>query len=271
MQKAGLLRSVMRAGMRAASFFFPNTPRIWQTKYHGMPIVVWANESIGRRIILSGRFEESEIKHFEEFIDEGSVCLDVGANIGTHAIVMGRLAGANGKVYAFEPNRGNSLLIEMNTVLNKLKNVFVVRRPVSDRSGLTMIKAPGDRDSSLDYYVSKGSDSPSAVFTAIESVTIDDFCNSLEILPNFVKIDVEGAEFEVLKGAHGLLSNSANCCVMVEVVEEYLNRFGNTVLGMCEFMSDIGFHAYAKRNNKLVKVLPSDISAENVFFIKKAD
>lgn len=269
---AGLIRKVLRFLLRTASIFFPKEPTIRQSTYLGIPLIVWANEHIGRRIILSGTFEKGEINKIRELVSEGDVCIDVGSNIGTHAIVLGKVVGQSGKVYAFEPNRGNALLVELNAHLNNLHNIFVQRLPVSASLGQRLVRAAGMRDSSLDHYMaaSNPADIEQEGDLSHRSTTLDHFCDSLGMEPNFIKVDVEGGELQVLLGARHILSRSKKCIVMVEVVEEYLNRFENSVQQLCAYMHEINYKPYAIRKNKLVTVLANEIKSENIFFLKLA-
>jgi len=251
--------------------FFPQKPTIRQTTYLGTPLVVWANEHIGRRILLSGTFEEAEIKQIQKLVSEGDVCIDIGANIGTHATMLGRRVGKTGKVYPFEPNQGNALLIELNAHLNGLKNVFVQRRPVSASSGKHLVRAIGERDSSLDYYeaASGPTNAQEIADSGLESTTLDDFCDSMGVVPDFIKVDVEGGELQVLLGARHILADVQKCILMVEVVEEYLNRFENSIQQLCDYMHEMGYKPHAMRQEYLVEVSVTDIASENVFFIKR--
>lgn len=258
-KKAGPFRAMLRGGMQLASRFFPNKPTVRQTVYHGLPLVVWANEHIGRRILLSGRFEDDEVQRFAGLVSEGDICLDVGANVGTHTLTLAARVGQLGQVIAFEPIRRNALLVELNASLNGFGNIRVEPTPLSDESGKRFALAMPSGDSGYAYF--------SEAATGIESITIDDYCYGRQLSPSFIKIDVEGAEYSVLSGAKKVLRAGTVRCVVVEMVDEYLARFNASVVKLCALMTECGYTPHAVRGGDLRAVTPSEISAENVYFM----
>lgn len=134
-----------------------------------------------------------------ECLKPGDVFYDVGANVGFLSVLGARLVGSAGVVYAFEPVPGNASYVRRNAEANGFAQVQVIEMAVSSRRGprvlnlarysggaaLDSVEAPPDADGTLQ----------------VDAVTIDD-CVSRQGLrpPSVVKIDVEGAELEVLEG-----------------------------------------------------------------------
>ena len=81
-------------------------------------------------------WEPHFVRSLEEHVAPGSVALDVGAYIGIHALLMGRLAGPQGRVYAFEPQRKVYRELRRNIEFNGLANVTALRYAVGARPGL---------------------------------------------------------------------------------------------------------------------------------------
>ena len=100
--------------------------------------------------------------------------------------------------------------------------------------------------------------------------TLDEFCESRAIAAvHFIKIDVEGAEMKILRGASRLLSSpGAPRVVMVEMVEDYLARFGDNKRDAVAFMSDLGYKPFVVRGGQLQAVAVETIDTENVYFQK---
>lgn len=246
--------------MRLAKRFYPKVPTVRQTSIGGFPLVVWANEHIGQRILAVGRFESDEMRLFPEFVGRGDTCIDVGANIGVHTVNLARAVGEAGRVIAFEPFRKNALLVSLNCELNDLRNVSVVCAPVS---------AEAER---LLSPVTTHSDSACASFgesaDGVPSVTLDAFCAENGVASvSFIKIDVEGGELEVLKGASQLLTGANRpATVVVEVVDEHLSRFGQASSDLVHFMTERGYVAFVLRDGELQRANLDQIQAENVFF-----
>lgn len=263
-KKAGPLRNLLRAGRRATAIFFPKTASVRQTRLDGLNLLVWTNEYIGQRILTTGSFEKEDLARLAQFVTAADTCIDVGANIGLYSLYLGRLVGPTGRVEAFEPVRRNALLTQLNCELNGLDHVTVNQAPLSDVSGKSLTAHVPEDDSAYSYFSDDGAGPSGSV-----SLTLDDYCKEHRIGPvAFMKVDVEGAEFTVLKGAAGLLA-SANRpkVIMVEIVEAYLARFGHNPRDLCAWMGELGYHPFAVRGGGLKAVAVDEVEVENIYFM----
>jgi FkbM family methyltransferase len=136
----------------------------------------------------------------ERLVKPGDVVYDVGANIGTHTLLLASLCAPTGKVYAFEPWPPNLESLQTNLKLNNVRNVQVISCALSDHSGEGWFQ-PGE-DHSTGKLVRDSVRQGASL--RIPVVSLDDFAKSAEP-PRVLKIDVEGAEGEVLQGAGRLL------------------------------------------------------------------
>ena len=125
--------------------FFPKTPHIRQVKVGAIKILVFANEYIGRRLILSKNFEAEELSALRGLLKPGDVVFDIGANIGFMTMNFAQMVAPGGVVHAFEPIERNALLIRLSAVVNGFDQVMVHQRAVSDRPGKTVSRANGDQ------------------------------------------------------------------------------------------------------------------------------
>ncbi len=135
---------------------------------------------------------------FATHVRRGDVVFDIGANVGFFTVLAARLVGPEGHVYAFEPVPENVAVLRRNLALNDLRNVTVVERAITDHVGeATMIIAGYAGGHGLDT-----SPPPDATGSmTVAASTVDALVASGEVPPpRFVKIDVEGAELEVLRG-----------------------------------------------------------------------
>ncbi|HEY9769101.1 MAG TPA: FkbM family methyltransferase [Coleofasciculaceae cyanobacterium] len=136
---------------------------------------------------------------FAQHLQAGDVFYDIGANVGFFSIIAAKLVGNTGKVYAFEPGEGNANSIRHNARLNDFNQIEVIEKAVSNTSGegqLLLAKYSGG-------HALATADAPPdlAGEVTIDLVSIDDLIAQNRITPpNFVKVDVEGAELDVLKG-----------------------------------------------------------------------
>jgi len=151
---------------------------------------------IGRSISCYGEFSDSEARLFRRIVHAGMHVVEVGANIGTHTVELSRLVGPTGSVHAFEPQRLVFQCLCANLALNQCSNVFGYQAGVGDHRGEIYVPR-------LSYESSNnfGGLSLSTAQTDGERVALQRI-DDLE-LPgcDFLKIDVEGMECQVLDGA----------------------------------------------------------------------
>lgn len=155
------------------------------------------------RQIRAHRFttDESEYGLLAEFLGEGDWALDIGANVGHYAMRMSELAGASGRVVAFEPVPQTFALLSSNTQLFAHANVTLLNAAVSDGAGVVRMDIPDFAEGMKNYY--RAHISASARGLSILTIAVDALA-----LPNRValaKIDVEGHEPAVLRGMRALI------------------------------------------------------------------
>jgi len=140
------------------------------------------------------------ISAFASAISLGSSVYDVGANVGIYALLASRKTGPTGSVYAFEPNPRNLHYLHRHVVMNQLTNCLVMEVAVSDKEGV-------EKFSSASWQHSMGRLTPDGELE-VPTVTLDSCVYGEKKLrpPDVIKIDVEGAEFLVLRGASQTLT-----------------------------------------------------------------
>jgi FkbM family methyltransferase len=148
--------------------------------------------------------DKAEIHYLLHTIKNGSVVMDVGAHKGGYTYWMIKAAGNKGKVIAFEPQqKGYDLLRQ----LFSNQNTVVEHLALSDHDGITTLYI---QPQSFDVSFEASLHNKYENFTAekIETTTIDNYCRIHQLQPSFIKIDVEGAEQEVVNGASTVLKQS---------------------------------------------------------------
>ncbi len=144
-----------------------------------------------------GSYELNKRLAFESEIPAGAVIYDIGANVGYFSLLAAVLAGPEGRVYAFEPLPRNVEFLRKHIKLNKLDTIEVVEAAVSDHSGEASFDLGAS--SAMGHLASSGG-------ITVRLVTLDQMLLAGELLPpDYMKVDVEGAEYDVLNGARGLL------------------------------------------------------------------
>jgi len=145
-----------------------------------------------------GTYEADKQRLLQTLLREGDCFFDVGANVRFFTLLASALVGRSGRVVAFEPLPQNLAFLRRHLLLNRVRNAAVYDAAVSDAAGVVAF-AEGDSRSA-------GRINRSGRL-AVRAVTLDDLWRRGEVpAPRAVKIDVEGAEGAVLRGAAGLLS-----------------------------------------------------------------
>ena len=103
--------------------------------FDGGLVQVDTGSALEYSLLFRGCHEPAVVELIENVVRPGSVCLDIGANVGAHTLLMAKLAGAEGRVVAFEPHPHLCRRLRQNIGLNAYRNVQVVEAAVSDRDG----------------------------------------------------------------------------------------------------------------------------------------
>jgi len=170
---------------------------------------------------------------FPALIKKGDYVIEIGGHIGYISLYFAHLVGPQGRITIFEPGPDNLPYLQINTAADP--RISVVEKAVTDYVGAARLyidKLSGQNNSLIaDYKILKENqelaylDSGDASFIEVSCTTLDDFLNQVpETVPAFVKIDVEGAEFQVLKGMRETLK-AKDLALMVEVHENAAEVF----------------------------------------------
>src|SRR5262245_18753552 len=141
----------------------------------------------------------AEYAAFRSAVKPGMTALDVGANVGAYSLLLGQWVGANGAVFAFEPAPGACDGLHRHIRLNALDGVV---RAVAAAVGAAPAQARFILESTAGEGRLATAGDNGATTVEVPVTTIDEFCAREKLTPDFIKIDVEGAELEVLRGAH---------------------------------------------------------------------
>ena len=168
------------------------TVRVLQGGVRGMRWIVGAST----HGCWLGSFEWDKQEHLRTAVEPGKVAFDVGANVGFYTLLLARVLGPEGHVVAFEPVPRNLSFLHRHLALNGVRNVSVIEAAVADREGVaTFDEGP---DPSMGHL--------GAGRLRVRTLRLDDALARGEIpVPAYMKIDVEGAEADVLRGAEGIL------------------------------------------------------------------
>ncbi len=160
---------------------------------------------LGVDLLFPGIPEDDDIDGYTHAFapGEGMVVFDVGAHAGLTPYVFSQMVGPTGRVYAFEPDRGTRHYLEVNVGRLGLSNVVICDAALGDRSG----RAVFNMDASLSAGLLEFLPHPDTGFhQEVEVMTLEDACGRFGRVPDFAKLDIEGAEVAVITSALRFLS-----------------------------------------------------------------
>lgn len=190
------------------------TPRVARLRSGGR-VAVDIRDYAHRHILLFGVYEEEVTRLVHRIGRPGWTVVDVGANAGYFSLLAADVGGPTSSVVAFEPNPRMGDLLRETVALNPGARVETVAAACGEHDGsATLSLSPEVRNTGLSTL------RPS--LTGAEELTVplvrlDGFCEQRGLEPDLIKIDVEGAEHDVLLGAEGLLRSAPPRHVICEV------------------------------------------------------
>lgn len=176
-------------------------------------------------------------------LSPGDTVFDLGASYGVMSCLISKLCGADGRVFAFEANPSVIELAKELANVNKLKNIDFINKFVGEKSGTT-----------TDFFVVPGAKSVAstrnpeilkfhsdAISTKVDTIAVDDFVEETGVIPHVCKIDVEGAEYVVLKGMENLLSRH-DVDLVIETHGDEMLKIGGNVDSLLQKLQKLGYY-----------------------------
>lgn len=181
--------------------------------------------------------ERAERIFYLEFLREGMTVFDVGANVGELTLLFSRFVGERGNVHAFEASREVYLKLETICRAAGRFNVKLNHLALADEKGTVRLNLYDELYSSFNSLAERplknyGLELEPVGTEETTATTVDDYCEKMKIERiDLLKIDVEGAELQVLRGAQAMLKSKAiECCAF---------EFGQTTFDMGNDPSEI--------------------------------
>lgn len=205
----------------------------------------------GRWVWVHSRFVGSSLeveppvqRRLAQALHPGDVFFDVGAHVGWHSLAAAGRVGPTGSVFAFEPSPANLAVLAFHQSRNRLAQMTVVDRAVAAKDDelvtFHLLNAGDSSSNSLTFAdLGPGRAPIASTPLPVRTVTLDSFARARNLKPALIKIDVEGAEYDVLVGAQSLL-RSAKPRLILALHPNWLPR-GITPDHIATLLADAGY------------------------------
>ena len=250
LRKLGVLKWVRRRFYRinyAEAIHETNNRKTYAVNYQGLSPVFSLSDPYSASFFgyyfKNSIYEEEALKIILGEASDQGIFADVGANIGYFS-VMAALRAGKGKVFAFELGDENCKIIRDNLKLNHLSNVTLEHCAVSDSEGLVFHQDSAVGNAVLKIIERNDANDPDII--PVRSLTLDHYFENIKSFPDFIKIDVEGAEMKVLKGMKQILSKGAK--VLIEIHPRELTEFNSSEKEVCDWLQSYGY-SWSEINN----------------------
>src|SRR5258708_13870368 len=232
-----------------------------------VPHIGWLRYPANDIVLLhlrEGSFEFREQALLWSFLREGDTFLDIGAHCGLFSALASQVICENGRILAFEPNPDILPFLMANTERDK---VDIHAIALSDASGEATLWQGGVSDTALS---SIGYEVSNAKHSTVKTQTLDDLLATIDIgQVTLAKVDVEGSELRVFRGAKQTLKRKSVLAFVVEFTQENMRKSGYSALQLTAQLSEYGYRPY-KLATETAEIIPFEmnesIAYENILF-----
>lgn len=194
-------------------------------EYEGYQLKVAPGDFVSDALLRSGSFESATRDAILRNVSEGDTVVDIGAHIGSHTLSMRRATGKAGNVIAYEPHPRNAQFIRDTVEKNGFQNISVIEAALSDSNRTGQLAVESDNTGSSSLHTDQHSGSQKV---EIDVRDMDEEINSASFSTiDFVKIDIQGGEFELLVGNDSFIKNIRRMVIEIHPTS-YLTPFQAT-------------------------------------------
>ena len=238
------IRHPLRSTYILWSRVFPNTPLPLR-----LPFGVWwlAGNDYSGSVIREGSFENSEFRFVQRYLEPGMTVLDIGAHHGFYTLLASTRIGPNGRVHAFEPSPRERGALLRHLKWNALSNVSVYAVALGKEAKPGQLFVVDRHQTGCNSLRPPASDVlEGATPTPVEVITLDGWVSEHHIASaDFAKLDVEGGELDVLKGASKFLEHRPRPVFLIEVQEIRTENWGYRAGEVIRLLADRGFRWFS--------------------------
>ena len=212
--------------------------------------------SVARALRNKGRYEKDWTAWMRANIGAGMHVVDVGANIGYYTVLLASLVGPHGRVTACEPDPGNAALLRRSVAENGFGHVRVVEAAVTDAEG----RATLHQDTAwhgVHSLARENTVNPGDGRVEVATVSLDSLMRDATDDVDFVKIDAQGAEADIVRGARRLL-NQPHARVLMEIWPFGIRGLGGSLAAVITPFLEHGFSASTMEKSRELVAVSAD-------------
>jgi FkbM family methyltransferase len=233
-----------------------------------MYVDLW-DSAVAMNLFVNRVWEPEETNVIVGLLHEGDVFVDIGANIGYFTLLASDAVGDTGKVFAFEPDPRNFRLLRKNVKANRCENVWVEEKAITDAyKSLTLYlsninfgdhRVYASRDDAMYNHSLQRS------HVQVEGITLDGYFPAGSRV-NFVKMDIQGAEYFALQGMKGVLRENHDVLCLMEFWPHGLLEAGASPPALLHELIQLGFILH-----RLDRGQATPVSVDEILAVKEHD
>jgi FkbM family methyltransferase len=220
----GIIRRIRPAPLQVflLTLFRLNSRRV--IEYNGLKFFADPTSQFGSHLV-AGEYEPEILALLEKYLGPGSNFLDLGANEGFFSVIASKIVGPSGRVVAVEPQKRLGPVILENLALNRCSNCTILQAALSNHSGeIAIFLSPTTNTGSTSTLKTAKYPLKKQI---VQSYSLKDLLDSLSITTfDLVKVDIEGAEYDVFMAATDVLRSGRLKRIELEFHSSILRKRG---------------------------------------------
>ena len=237
---------------------------VLQHSINGINYELHIDDWIQSQLYFLNEYEMPEIKALGRFLNDGDVFVDIGANIGLFTLNAANLVGESGNVIAFEPFKLNWNSLKKNVSMNRYSSVKIENMAIGEKNGeISLYYDDSESNLGMVSFKEKGH----SIKESIESITLDTYIENQSITKiDFIKLDIEGGEFNALKGMIETL-NRFKPTLLIEILNDEFYKDNNDSIE--NFLSNLGYSKFFIDDEGDVSKKQKELKRENYIFSQR--
>lgn len=245
-----------------------NSKEVMGKAFWGEDFNLYLPETVSSAIYTCAYFEENLTRSFIELLKPGNIFIDIGAHIGYFSKLASHIVGEQGKVFSFEPTQSTFSILSTNIKHNK--NITAINKAVFSSNQQLKFNDYGPRFSAMNSFTKGRFENEEGIeykSIKVEAIKLDDFVTQQNITPNFIKIDAESAEYDILLGMKKIMTD-ARPIITIEVGDFAIDNI-KTSKEIIAFVLDHGYEAFQFDEQLRPHELKDHYDYQNIILIPK--